>query len=94
MARSLSPSLGLFSFFICIIPFHFFFSTIVLAFPVHQQEHHQHHIAATHDYRDALSMSILFFEGQRSGKLPLNQRLKWRRDSGLYDGAEMHVRTP
>nr|AAB35127.1 endo-1, 4-beta-glucanase=wall-bound form {N-terminal} {EC 3.2.1.4} [Populus alba, suspension-cultured leaf cells, Peptide Partial, 30 aa] [Populus alba] len=26
------------------------------------------------DYADALEISILFFEGQRSGKLPLNQR--------------------
>lgn len=43
------------------------------------------------DYSDALEKSILFFEGQRSGKLPANQRLKWRGDSGLSDGSGSHV---
>ncbi|KAJ6347220.1 hypothetical protein OIU76_003837 [Salix suchowensis] len=43
------------------------------------------------DYADALEKSILFFEGQRSGKLPLNQRLTWRGDSGLSDGSAYHV---
>lgn len=38
------------------------------------------------DYHEALSKAILFFEGQRSGKLPSNQRVKWRGDSGLSDG--------
>lgn len=44
-----------------------------------------------HDYRDALSKSILFFEGQRSGKLPANQRIKWRKDSALRDGSAANV---
>ncbi|PNT65007.1 endoglucanase 23 [Brachypodium distachyon] len=39
-----------------------------------------------HDYRDALSKSILFFEGQRSGRLPADQRAAWRGDSGESDG--------
>ncbi|KAL2455429.1 Endoglucanase [Forsythia ovata] len=39
-----------------------------------------------HDYGDALSKSILFFEGQMSGKLPLTQRMSWRKDSALHDG--------
>ncbi|XP_072952691.1 endoglucanase 17-like [Typha angustifolia] len=43
--------------------------------------------AAAHAYGDALHKSILFFEGQRSGKLPSDQRLSWRRDSALHDGA-------
>lgn len=43
------------------------------------------------DYSDALEKSILFFEGQRSGKLPSNQRLTWRGDSGLSDGSSSHV---
>lgn len=38
------------------------------------------------DYNDALSKAILYFEGQRSGKLPGNQRVSWRGDSGLSDG--------
>lgn len=43
------------------------------------------------DYSNALEKSILFFEGQRSGKLPANQRLNWRGDSGLSDGSGYHV---
>ncbi|GAB4834479.1 hypothetical protein Ancab_032735 [Ancistrocladus abbreviatus] len=38
------------------------------------------------DYRDALRKAILFFEGQRSGKLPAAQRVEWRGDSALNDG--------
>jgi len=41
---------------------------------------------AGHDYGQALSKSILFFEAQRSGFLPHNQRVTWRADSGLHDG--------
>jgi hypothetical protein len=50
-------------------------------------------VLAAHDYSDALYKSILFFEGQRSGRLPPNQRLRWRRDSAIHDGAEAGVRT-
>ncbi|KAL3641504.1 Beta-glucosidase cel3A [Castilleja foliolosa] len=40
-----------------------------------------------HDYNDALEKSILFFQGQRSGKLPSNtQQIKWRGNSALSDG--------
>lgn len=46
---------------------------------------------ASHDYGDALSKSILFFEGQRSGKLPPNQRMTWRNDSALRDGFDIGV---
>ncbi|KAK4490793.1 hypothetical protein RD792_001506 [Penstemon davidsonii] len=41
---------------------------------------------AGHDYGQALTKSILFFEAQRSGYLPSNQRVKWRGHSGLNDG--------
>uniref|UniRef100_A0A5B6ZKY4 Endoglucanase n=1 Tax=Davidia involucrata TaxID=16924 RepID=A0A5B6ZKY4_DAVIN len=41
---------------------------------------------AGHDYGQALSKSILFFEAQRSGYLPHNQRVQWRGHSGLNDG--------
>ncbi|PSR91053.1 Endoglucanase [Actinidia chinensis var. chinensis] len=44
-----------------------------------------------HDYADALHKSILFFEGQRSGKLPPDQRVRWRGDSALHDGATAGV---
>ena len=39
-----------------------------------------------HDYGQALSKSVLFFEAQRSGYLPHNQRVNWRSNSGLNDG--------
>ncbi|XP_004503629.1 endoglucanase 6 [Cicer arietinum] len=41
---------------------------------------------AGHDYGQALSKSIMFFEAQRSGFLPNNQRVSWRSHSGLQDG--------
>eukprot|EP00253_Pinus_taeda_P030468 PITA_30468 len=44
-----------------------------------------------HDYKDALSKTILFFEGQRSGVLPPNQRLTWRKDSAVTDGFDQNV---
>lgn len=31
-------------------------------------------------------MSVLFYEAQRSGKLPETNRIPWRGDSGLRDG--------
>ncbi|KAL6864885.1 hypothetical protein ACP4OV_016036 [Aristida adscensionis] len=39
-----------------------------------------------HDYHMALRKSILYFEAQRSGVLPPNQRVSWRASSGLFDG--------
>ncbi|KAG0485568.1 hypothetical protein HPP92_009647 [Vanilla planifolia] len=44
-------------------------------------------VLSLHDYSDALRKSILFFEGQRSGRLPHTQRLSWRGDSALNDGS-------
>lgn len=38
------------------------------------------------NYKEALTKSIIFLEAQRSGKLPPNNRLSWRGDSGLQDG--------
>ncbi|KAK0587352.1 hypothetical protein LWI29_021406 [Acer saccharum] len=43
-------------------------------------------VLAGHDYGQALTKSILFFEAQRSGYLPHNQRVTWRSNSGLNDG--------
>ncbi|XP_004309056.1 PREDICTED: endoglucanase 8-like [Fragaria vesca subsp. vesca] len=47
--------------------------------------------AVQHNYADALSKSILFFEGQRSGRLPHTQRMKWRKDSALRDGLDVNM---
>ncbi|KAL0362297.1 UNVERIFIED_CONTAM: Endoglucanase 11 [Sesamum calycinum] len=46
----------------------------------------------TFDYGDALHKSLLYFEAQRSGRLPYNQRVTWRHHSGLTDGLEQGVR--
>jgi hypothetical protein len=53
------------------------------------------------NYRAALANSLLYFEGQRSGKLPPDQRVRWRGDSALADGrdhgvsaADTHLHAP
>lgn len=43
------------------------------------------------NYADALTKSLLYFESQRSGRLPYNQRVTWRDHSGLTDGLEQGV---
>lgn len=48
-------------------------------------------VASQNNYKDALSKCLLFFEGQRSGKLPPLQRLAWRKDSALKDGSDIGV---
>ena len=42
-----------------------------------------------YNYVEVLQKSILFYEAQRSGKLPENNRLNWRGDSGLEDGKDV-----
>ncbi|XP_046610202.1 endoglucanase E-4-like [Neodiprion virginianus] len=37
------------------------------------------------DYFEVLERSLLFYEAQRSGRLPKNNRIPWRGDSGLED---------
>lgn len=44
------------------------------------------------NYREALTKSILFFQGQRSGRLPPTQQIQWRSSSGLTDGHIARVR--
>jgi hypothetical protein len=43
------------------------------------------------DYGAALSKSLLYFEAQRSGRLPYGQRVRWRGHSGLTDGLQQGV---
>ncbi|WVZ64858.1 hypothetical protein U9M48_014320 [Paspalum notatum var. saurae] len=43
------------------------------------------------DYGAALSKSLLYFEAQRSGRLPHGQRVAWRGHSGLTDGLQQGV---
>lgn len=53
----------------------------------------QAHITASTDYGGALTKSLLFYEAQRSGKLPSNQRVQWRGDSAIDDGKTDGVNT-
>jgi len=41
-----------------------------------------------YNYGEALQKSLLFYELQRSGKLPENTRSNWRGDSCLNDGSD------
>jgi hypothetical protein len=43
--------------------------------------------SSDYDYGCALGASLLFYEAQRSGKLPADSRVRWQGDSGLYDRA-------
>lgn len=47
--------------------------------------------SAQYDYKLALSKSILFYEAQRSGKLPSSNRIDWRGDTFLNDGSDVGV---
>ncbi|KAE8009447.1 hypothetical protein FH972_005884 [Carpinus fangiana] len=84
------------SFTLLLLPLTCFTLSLVLcnAYPGHHYypiPHHHRPRFASHNYRDALTKSIIFFDGQRSGRLPSNQRITWRRNSGLSDGSAMHV---
>ncbi|HEY8344237.1 MAG TPA: glycoside hydrolase family 48 protein [Bacillota bacterium] len=46
-------------------------------------------MAATFNYGEALQKAIYFYECQRSGALPSNNRVEWRGDSGLNDGTDV-----
>ncbi len=43
------------------------------------------------NYAAALQKALYFFEAQRSGPLPANNRVEWRGDSGLDDGGDVGV---
>ncbi|KAM4072423.1 hypothetical protein ACB094_11G137200 [Castanea mollissima] len=43
------------------------------------------------DYAEALNKSLLYYEAQRSGELPIHQRVEWRAYSALSDGREAGV---
>jgi hypothetical protein len=44
-----------------------------------------------HDLAKVLHLSQLFYVAQRCGKLPDDNRVEWRRDSFLNDGADVGV---
>ena len=42
------------------------------------------------NYKEVIGMSLLFYEAQRSGKLPADNKIGWRRDSALEDGSDVN----
>lgn len=42
-------------------------------------------LCQAYDYKEVLRDSLLFYEAQRSGKLPADQKVTWRKDSALND---------
>ncbi|KAL1915381.1 uncharacterized protein VTP21DRAFT_6839 [Calcarisporiella thermophila] len=46
---------------------------------------------ASKEYSELLEHSLLFYEAQRSGKLPSDNRVKWRNSSSLRDGYDNRV---
>ncbi|KAK3104404.1 hypothetical protein FSP39_001319, partial [Pinctada imbricata] len=44
-----------------------------------------------HDYGKALALSILFYDAQRSGRLPPNNPVPWRGDSAVDDHGDNGV---
>jgi len=42
-------------------------------------------VASDYNYSQVLELSLLFYEAQRSGKLPIDNRISWRGDSALGD---------
>lgn len=41
--------------------------------------------SANYNYDHVLHLSLLFYEAQRSGHLPTDNRIQWRGDSALND---------
>ena len=46
-------------------------------------------VKGSYDYKAVIHASLLFYEAQRSGKLPADNRIHWRGDSMLDDGKDV-----
>ncbi|KAL1919863.1 uncharacterized protein VTP21DRAFT_1795 [Calcarisporiella thermophila] len=55
------------------------------------KEHQGKTLQGINVYSKNLHNAILFYEAQRSGPLPANQRIRWRHPSHLDDGAEANL---
>ncbi len=62
---------------------------VAFSISILQQPHQTAQAAPAYNYAEALQKSLLFYEAQRSGPLPANNRLNWRGPSGLTDGADV-----
>ncbi|BFG43469.1 hypothetical protein CerSpe_297430 [Prunus speciosa] len=59
---------------------------IIVLVKIAQRNHHHLHSSSPHNYTTALHQALLFFNAQRSGKLPKDNNVSWRGDSCLTDG--------
>ncbi|NET47406.1 MAG: glycosyl hydrolase family 9 [Merismopedia sp. SIO2A8] len=57
--------------------------------PIHASPTYSTHTTHVINYGEALQKSFLFYEAQRSGILPNDQRVVWRGDSALDDGEDV-----
>jgi len=48
-------------------------------------------VAAQYNYAEGLQKTLFFYEAQRSGKMPVDNRISWRGDSHLYDGRDVGI---
>jgi endoglucanase len=46
-------------------------------------------VCTEYNYGQVMYLSWLFYEAQRSGKLPADNRIPWRGDSALKDGSDV-----
>jgi hypothetical protein len=46
-------------------------------------------VSQEYNYAEVLQKSMWFYEAQRSGKLPENNRVEWRASSALNDGSDV-----
>lgn len=49
----------------------------------------RYHVLGQHNYGEILGYSLLFYEAERSGPLPAEHRVEWRKDSALGDGQDI-----
>jgi endoglucanase len=61
----------------------------VLALIVSAMPQAPHPANAAYNYAEALQKALFFYEEQRSGDLPVSNRVVWRGDSGLTDGSDV-----
>ncbi len=86
--RNIAKLILIFSITVFIVTFnciqYFFFDSLnLLGFQSQSQ--------TKYNYGEVLQKSIYFYEAQRSGKLPENNRVPWRGDSGLKDGSDQGI---
>ncbi|XP_074319157.1 endoglucanase 12-like [Silene latifolia] len=70
----------------------FFIAFIVIVMPIiiaKSLPKHEHGLPPRDNYTLALNKSLLFFDAQKSGKLPKHNPIPWRGSSGLKDGSKL-----